>query len=72
MKIREGNTWFWWWFKPEQKLWKPLLTATAGRIGCVPDTAVFRQLTKGMTDFFYVHTEFKSDIGTNVSLWEHD
>ncbi|XP_078150757.1 uncharacterized protein LOC144546100 [Carex rostrata] len=64
--------WFWWWFKPEQKLWKPLITATVGRVGYVPDATVFMQLKRDTIDFFYVHTEFQPGKGTAISLWDHD
>ena len=47
---------FRWSFKPEQKLWKPLIIVTAGRVGYVPDATVFMQLKGDMIDFFYVHT----------------
>ncbi|XP_078179564.1 uncharacterized protein LOC144573664 [Carex rostrata] len=77
LDLREFNNsllmkWFWWWYKPETKLWKPLLENTTGRIRYVPDAVVFNQLKGDFLDLFYDRVKFLPGNGKNISLREHD
>lgn len=48
--------WFWWWYKPENKIWKPIITTTVNTIELVPDTAVFNQIPEEIRVFFNIST----------------
>lgn len=64
--------WYWWWFKPDDKMWKSLFCNTASIAHMVPNSGVFLTLKGEMASFFIVSTQWTPGDGNSISLWNQN